>query len=246
MTCWIREMTCWNRALDDDVLNWWFRWIVKCVIRKTCWIRHASIQQVEFVIEMSHLHHDLNKSSHEKSHPNHTFNKSSETRIQQIIIWITTPTNHHLNHDSNNSSVSHTPALNSGASVCGTTSWRWVIGCLIFTCCFPPKSPIINVSFAKITCNLRHPMGLCHPVCLSLSERHCIRHSKVDNLTNSTSLLNFTNPKTPNDATQWIPRTLLMRNLILYAAQQRRESEELHESLEFHQHNDSSGSHEIY
>ena len=88
-------------------------------------------------------------------------------------------------------------------------------------------------------------MGLCHPVCQTLSARHCMRHTKVENLTNSTSLLNFTNPMTLNDATQRIPPTLLMRDLELYLAQQRRESEELHEPFEFHHNNDSSGSHEI-
>jgi len=42
--------------------------------------------------------------------------------------------------------------------------WRKVIGFLILKCHFPQKNPIISSSFAKITFNLRHPTGLCHPV----------------------------------------------------------------------------------
>jgi len=49
-----------------------------------------------------------------------------------------------------------------------STGWRRPIGCLIFIGHFPQKSPIIRGSFAKMTCNLRHPMDLRHRVSLSL------------------------------------------------------------------------------
>ena len=44
------------------------------------------------------------------------------------------------------------------------TGWTRIIGCLIFIGHFPQTNPIISGSFAKKTCNLRHPMGLLHPV----------------------------------------------------------------------------------
>jgi len=48
------------------------------------------------------------------------------------------------------------------------TGWRGVIGCLIFIGHFPQKSPTNSGSFAKMTFNLRHPMGLHHPVCTNV------------------------------------------------------------------------------
>ena len=48
---------------------------------------------------------------------------------------------------------------------CSNTGWRRrSIGCLILRCQFSQKSPIISGFFWKMTCNLRHPMGLRHPV----------------------------------------------------------------------------------
>ena len=52
------------------------------------------------------------------------------------------------------------------------TGWQRLIGCLIFTGRFPQQSPIISGSFAendlqrlrKVTYEIRHPMGLRHPV----------------------------------------------------------------------------------
>jgi len=43
--------------------------------------------------------------------------------------------------------------------------WRRLIDCLIISCHFPQKSPVISGSFAKkMTRNLKHPVGLRHPV----------------------------------------------------------------------------------
>ena len=60
---------------------------------------------------------------------------------------------------------------------CGSktaTGWRRVIGCLIFILHFPQMSPMISGSFARIDLQLRHPMGLRHPVsCVVQSVAEC-------------------------------------------------------------------------
>jgi len=42
------------------------------------------------------------------------------------------------------------------------TEWRRPIGCLIFIGHFPQKSPIVDGSFAKMTCDLKYPVSLRH------------------------------------------------------------------------------------
>jgi len=55
------------------------------------------------------------------------------------------------------------------------TGWRRPIGGLVFIEHFPQKSPVIIGSFARLTCNLRHPMCLCHPVHhVSMADDWCL------------------------------------------------------------------------
>jgi len=59
----------------------------------------------------------------------------------------------------------HLHFLSHGTHMNGNgTGWTRIIGCLIFIGHFPQTNPIISGSFAKKTCNLRHLMGLLHPV----------------------------------------------------------------------------------
>jgi len=64
------------------------------------------------------------------------------------------------------------------------TGWRRIIECLVFIGYFLPKIPIINGFFAENDLNVRHPMGLRHPVfvvCLFIL-LYVQRHSHRDNL----------------------------------------------------------------
>ena len=62
--------------------------------------------------------------------------------------------------------TSCTPAASNSSKNTHThnTAWRRPVGCLQLYRLFPAKSPIISGSFAKETCNRRHPMHLRHPV----------------------------------------------------------------------------------
>ena len=44
------------------------------------------------------------------------------------------------------------------------TEWRRIIGCLVFIGHFPQKLPSNSGSLREMTCSLRHPMSLRHPV----------------------------------------------------------------------------------
>jgi len=57
-----------------------------------------------------------------------------------------------------------------------STRWRIPIRCLIFTGHFLQKSLIISGSFAEMTCNLVHPMGLRHSSPSSCFCAQCFRH----------------------------------------------------------------------
>jgi len=106
-----------------------------------------------------------------------------------------------------NSIICVTPhSLYNGHSLCDTTficvtphslynghsfrGWRRVIRCPILIGHFPQKSLIFSGSFAKRTCNLRHPMGLGHSVCVqctSVSGRRktCHTHTYTQSLSHA-------------------------------------------------------------
>jgi len=63
------------------------------------------------------------------------------------------------------------------------TGWRRFIGCLILIGHFLQKSPMISGSFAQITCNLRHPVGLYDSQPTSHANTHTCTHTHTHTCT---------------------------------------------------------------
>jgi len=86
-----------------------------------------------------------------------------------------------------------------------STGWRRPIGCLIFRSQCPQKSPIISGSFAERDTNLRHPMGLRHPVSKGIRKgnftTNLSANGRMRQIQNTTSCHHF---DTINSNLNWI------------------------------------------